>query len=218
MIVMKRMKLTERFLGVLLGLCLISPGCSKDEYEHYVFSDTFLGWVDFERGSYWIYRNENSGKTDSASIWQRTFSTSDEEKSNGYYFDCISGKYKSGFLQSFILQSKPEFESAEIETQDTLLPGALRTGAVYNQEYEWNGGTFTEYSPIDTLVLNGKTYLNVRHTRSRLITGPDSLIREYYFARHIGLIRYRQQYRNTDSVWSVLRYNVTQKAVQGATL
>jgi hypothetical protein len=193
-----------------LLLLLIGFSSCKKTYDHYTISDDFRSWLDYNRGSYWIYKNENSGKNDSTSVWDRNYETSDAQKGNGYYFDYIDTKLKGGFIQEIYMQGNSDYQGGLITTNFSSYPEAFRTNAAVNQNIIWNGGKYVELAPNDTLVLNNRNFYSVRHTKTADTVKGDSIVREYYFARNIGLIKFRQQYKSTDSVWTLLRWNVTQ--------
>jgi hypothetical protein len=202
---MKKIPVLSFFLLLLLGI----SGCKKS-YDHYTISDNFRTWLDYRRGSYWIFKSENSGKTDSTSVWERTSSTSDAEKGDGYYYDYIDLKLKSQFLHEIYLRGNAGYESAAITTNKADFPEAFRSGGVIDQVIIWNKGIYQELEPLDTLVLNTRNFYNVRHTRMEGTLQGDTIIREYFFSRYIGVVKFRQKYKSTDSTWTLVRWSVSQ--------
>lgn len=200
-------KITRVFFFLLILVCF--AGCKKS-YNHYSISDDFRTWMDYKRGSYWIYKSENSGKNDSTSVWQRTNGTSDAEKGSGYYFDYIDIRLKSQFAHAVYIRGNENYESTAVTTNEVIMPEALRSNLTINQKVIWNGGTYQELLRLDTLILNSRSFINVRHVRTGTTLAGDSIVREYFYARGIGMVKFRQQYKSTDSTWSLLRWSVSQ--------
>lgn len=61
---------------ILCGILFQDCSCTDDEVIPYVqFDSEFLNFVDYKTGSYWIYTELNSGKTDSSYVRYNTKST-----------------------------------------------------------------------------------------------------------------------------------------------
>jgi hypothetical protein len=196
------------FAFLFFTLALI--GCKKEQ-AHYTISQDFMKWVYFKEGSYWIYKNEKKGIIDSCYIASKAlFATSNSEKDLGYLFDFIEMHFNSSFLETGYIRSTPTFDYADYYTGDWTI-GSIRTNINIGQKVKWGDDVYEELAFYDTFTLNDSVFRNVIHTR---IAYPgysyDSIIRQYYFSKNIGLIKYEKTELNTDSIWSLMRWHVFQ--------
>jgi hypothetical protein len=64
---------------------------------------------------------------------------------------------------------------------------------------------------FSNLTVNNSLYHNVYHTRySELLYVNDSAVRDYYFAKNIGLVIFKMRTGNIDTTWSLVRHHVIQ--------
>jgi hypothetical protein len=199
-------------ISLITYLCvtLALIGCKKN-VAHYTISQDFMNWVYFKEGSYWIYKNEKKGIIDSCYIANKAlFATSNSEKNQGYLFDFIEMHFNSSFLETGYIRSTPTFDYANYYTGDWTI-GSIRTNINIGQKVKWGDDVYEELAFYDTFTVNDSVFRNVIHTK---IAYPgysdDSIIRQYYFSKNIGLIKYEKTELNTDSIWSLLRWHVIQ--------
>ena len=60
------------------------------------------------------------------------------------------------------------------------------------------------------LTLNTNTFNNVYHTRDSNKTSTSYTVKDYYFAKNIGLIKFSIRTPEIDSTWSLVRWHVLQ--------
>ena len=199
---------------IALIIMLIMTDCKKEQ-KYYALPQDFLEWVYFKNGSYWIYLNEKVGTSDSCYILYYPMIASLINEPYNYKYDGISTGFISSFLQGSLIVSTPDFSYADFFTQKGGRSLSIRTDTYIGQQVEFLDALYEKVAVFDTLTLNNTIYRNVIYTRvafpsSYTKSSHDSIIRKYYFAKNVGLIKYEIQESNTDSTWSLMRYNIIQ--------
>lgn len=190
-------------------LSLIAVSCKKKQ-DHYLIANEFKQWTVFHKASYWIYKNEKTNLIDSTYLpndpefWQ--FSISEVPT------DALTLNFNSSFLNIWSVEGGPEGHS-ELRIMDTYNETrALSTELIENPKYYI--GTDHSYGVVDVfpyLVINNTNFENVYHSRYAILnTSNDSVIKDYYFAKNIGLVKYEKRIGQNDTVWSLLRYKIFQ--------
>ena len=193
-------------------ICLIFTSCYKKENpEHYVISTDFRKWVDFNDGSYWVYKNENSGVIDSCFIVHKGEYTYREFSDAGYYYDIIQIILSRGtFFQSIEVQAEANYDFATIGLIKGTEENSLRSDIQKGQRIAVGKGIYKVVDVLDSVQINNYYFKNVIHTRSANPWTVDSIIHDYFFSKGIGLIRLHQTLMNTDSTWNLLRWKTIQ--------
>jgi hypothetical protein len=208
----------KNILNFFLFSCVVSItfcGCKKSSQPiHYVISDEIKQWYLYQKGSYWIYQNENTLQIDSTSIskdpsfWQDNFYKDDG--SLGAITDHIDISYDGNVLQTCnITPGEVEISTREAGYHKIAFLSNIEEGKkLILSEY-----TYEYIHHYDSLAIYNQYFHDVRQTRfssSLNSNGTDSLALNLFFARHIGLIKLTQSRSGTDTTWSVIRYHPIQ--------
>ena len=186
---------------------LIQPGPMQNIPEE------FRAWTMFQPGSYWIYLNEKTGIADTTSVkhgpyYHKTiFSNAPPVEYMWFYtrgslltrYDVEGGQNGNATLNLW-LQTGGEVLAL---TYKTLVDPDHADTTTYYLSY-W----FVEKSP--EMTINNNHFQNVYHTRlSRQYSyyQTQNTVYDFYFARGIGLICLKKADANTDTTWSIVRWN-----------
>ena len=204
---------------------LMFAGCKKSPFQQtydpgplYAIPAEMKAWTIFKPGSYWVYKNENTGQHDSAIYKYGPYS---EVKPCG---NCPVIQYNWYFLTSPMIvkfrligqaDSNAELEVTNrarwtfdhILTYQTIInPDTTSINIDYFLKYRCLGH-FPTYS------LNGNIFTNV--IGARIEETLDTYYQEPYyvesfFARNIGLIKYHQHTNEGDTTWSLTSWHTVQ--------
>lgn len=186
----------------------------------------------YQKGSYWVYRNDSTGDTDSSYIDKYMISkqgVGDNDGNHLYSFDLITLSFKSKFLSNFQIGyfcPGPDclmIDGKFIESNDTL---QLNTGPIaYFAGWEPNLKIYSEnclgdcvftFRVIPKDTVDNNIYFNIICSKMISIdstdNNPNFYFREIYFAKNIGIIKYveSKKYYNIQRSWSLKKYNVIQ--------
>ena len=84
----------KRIIYLLLTLFLFS--CEKETYEYFNIPDNVKAWGLYQVGSYWIYKDEDTGQLDSVYVYEVKRTTNDE----------VSDKLHHRIYESFYVHLK----------------------------------------------------------------------------------------------------------------
>lgn len=212
-------------------MVLVLPGCKKESDNknndtHYI-SEDFKPWVIYKPGSYWIYLNEQTGKTDCTYVTSdTTFMTSGSHYDEYHRGICeIEGMgLESNLFRYLEVAGTGSYPDLVSENADmTIYPEASDIDNIYFSYYLLENPKFTlerghEYInnvgvrqvyPSETI--NGRMFSNVYDLRHEWLTlFGDSLVTEAHLAKSAGIIKFRVFREPFDTTWSLLRYKVIQ--------
>ena len=169
----------------------------------------------FQKGSYWIYRNEENQTLDSSYIniqplteWNSTT-------------EMISYAVSNSFIQNVLLIGATDLDLGSDSFADIIMSNppdghymALTSAyAVGNSTSNWLSAYCHFVEEIDTIFLNNNKFVNVIHTRAYVNNSCpyyDNYLNDYYFAKNIGLVKYSIQTDTYDSTWSLVRWHAIQ--------
>ena len=193
------------FTFFLLLLC----NCKKEPSVYYV-QDSFKEWTVFQKGSYWVFLNENNKSFDSNFINENpsiTYipSTPPQE-------EIIGINLNSNFIEDYSIRAGAQnisFLRISLYAPD-IDPIALSTWVT--------NGTSNQASNYcwlvkvhSTLLINGNTFNNVIQMRdsNNLYDGTKS-IKNYYYVKNVGLVKLERKLNEADTIWSLVRWQVLQ--------
>lgn len=198
------------FSGCLLFIVLIS-GCTKFTPTNYYIDNSFMPWALFQKGSYWVYLNDNGQVLDSTYITAKSDTGFNPPLSeNSDHYEWITYQVSNGFYK--VAQICKEQNDSYL-----LLSGFYPRGYWFYVLNSFMTTGLTSVSPyslyvverLDTMHLNNNLFTNVIHTRDTDYY-ENSWRHDYYFAKNIGLVQFSVKTSTFDSTWSLVRWHVVQ--------
>jgi hypothetical protein len=222
---MKRLVILILLTGSVMSLLIISS-CKKD--KHYSISDTMKQYFCYQKGSYWIYKDDLTGSLDSTYVKDYFYHT-DLKQPDGVTTESIEMYFNSKFLSEFVISYEwcagPDYFIL-YSILNPLPPEGSGDGAVAyypgwpaNQTIKTTGcetyGYFY-YTKFPEMTINDSTYNTIifskNQTLDTLPSNPYLFVRSVYFAKNIGIIKYieNDNYYKVHRSYSLLRYKVIQ--------
>ena len=209
-------------------LIIIISSCNKVPY--YPVSNEMKEWFSFQKGSYWVYKDDSTGALDSA------FVTANNDFINDYKdyskttmkAEWVIIYFNSKFLNNFFIQyvycEGPNLFTVGSHLQS--LPGQTESGGDigYFPGWPsntkiipncWKGEVFL-YRNIPADTINNIPYSNLLYAEDQRVdsslTNPDYYLRKMYFVKHIGIIKYYEISKsfNITRSYTLLRHKVLQ--------
>lgn len=195
----------------LIGIFgLLFQSCKKEKPSTYYIPVSLKQYAVFQPGSYWIYKNEVTGKSDSNYISQPPvflfYQGSPEyglieEEAMIYYHGAI---FQSGSIRYNYYHLAFNSHS----TNAAIYAGSYEPGY---KIHEASGATISNLAMLDTVAINGITYHGVFVTEwKEILVSKDTLRDVSYFVKGVGLVKIEQHLGGTDTTWTLLRSHTVQ--------
>jgi hypothetical protein len=206
-----------RILIISFFLILLMS-CKKDadpdpviiQIPGYLLSAECKQWTMFLPGSYWVYRNETTQGID-CTFYKHGLYYNKDSYYNGFHeynwffvnsrmfikFSLAGGEHGNELTVHL-----PKFQKMVALTQKSLVDSVIRDSVKGIYTY-----TLVEKLPVFTL--NGNSFTNVVHTKSRY-QNSDEYSYDFYWAKNIGIIYFKKSYDLHDTAWSLTRWDVNQ--------
>jgi hypothetical protein len=191
--------------SLLLLILLISSyaitGCSKKKNPENI-PEQLIEYAVFQQGSYWIFKNENSGELDSTfiSVPPTYFPINTVD---GSYIQECSIRY-GGSLFGVGIVDPSEYQL--IRRYSSMAYHLLYFDYTPGQVYPWNTIKVLVY---DSLYVNNQLFTHVVNTQYDVVShGYDTTWYTFYTAKNTGLIKFNIHSTSYDSTWSVIRYKI----------
>jgi hypothetical protein len=207
---------------------LILLSCRKIPYTP--VSDEMKSWFAFQKGSYWIYKDDSTGDLDSVFITStRDFIAEVQDYSKTIErCEWVDAYFESKFLTSFTmrkLRCGPNF--LFVGSHLAQLPPDMSEGigniayfldCPLNQNIisDCNNGGVFYFEKIQTDTVNNKPYSNIIFSKCESLdsssTNTHYYLRKIYFAKDVGIINYEEISRkhNIMRSYSLIRYKTIQ--------
>jgi len=191
-------------LTFLLLLPIMTLNCKKQN-SVYSIQDSFKPWVIFQKGSYWVYLNEVNHTIDSTYIDKSPTSFYTPPAPASIQYEEVTFTYSSGFLKKMYVSSGKDVPYCilgdYIDDTRALSARIIDNSSIQVSESCWL------VEKIDTVVINNKVFTNVLHTRDTN-NHPSSLsVKDFYFMKDVGLIKYSIKTPNIEGTWSLMRWH-----------
>jgi hypothetical protein len=176
----------------------------------YLLSPECIKWTMFRPGSYWVYLNEKTQSSD-CTYYKHGLYYNKENFYNGIHeynwFFVNSNMFikfdlAGGDNGNVLTVGLPEFQDLIALTQKSLVDSVTcdSVPGIY---------TYTLVEKLPFFTLNGNSYTNVVHTKSRL-QNSDKYSYDFYWAKNIGIIYFKKNHDLHDTAWSLTRWHVNQ--------
>ena len=186
--------------GCLLMITLAGMHCHRKPEQIFVSQDT-KDYLVFPVGSYWVYRADSLGFSDT--LVTESLDTVIEVDEEGdfeiHYYSMVKGSNHWDNHESYKVYPRSGGYDESFATfflLDTQMADEIYHSPVYN------AGQAIFKGESDATI-RGITYQNVRHFISPTITG-DTL--DFWFAKGIGTVKY--QVLGTDSIYELESYHI----------
>jgi hypothetical protein len=188
-------------------------GCEKKDENHYI-QDSFKEWAQFEKGTYWVYMNENTNEIDSAYIDLSGENYLYSPSYNNVHYETSRYNIRNSLGSTnttVVLYADQDADSY------LLFEGYL--GHIITNSYRATANISNQITSTcrvvrrhDTLLINNQIYSNVIHTRdsSSFNDGIQYSISDYYFAKNFGLIKYSFKENSIENKWNLIRCYIVQ--------
>jgi hypothetical protein len=202
------MKSTKRYKSNLWLLLIITTifaffghGCKKSD-TYYPIQDPFRQWTDFKKGSYWIFLNEMTNKTDSTFIAYTP---------SNYYYPPEKGKVHYEILTYDIwnlgrILVRGEADNSFLEVSGFYTDGVFLDYKATSKISNIISNTCSVKERLDSIIINGNIIYDVIHTQNIWA----NIFKDYWFARNIGIIKCSIKSTDMDTTWSLMRWQVIQ--------
>jgi len=195
----------------ILIVIILATSCAK-EGSHYSVSQEFKDYFLFQKGSFWIYKNDSTNVIDSAyltgSPQYTVLSTGEKRKSDPtteqYFVD-----FQSQILSGYLILSGEDDNSLLIGVGPILNTWGIIDYLSPDTNFFINSapqGYIKLWPKLPTIEINSIIFSNIIHTRFY----NDNLNCNFYFAKNIGLIKISGYWENKNQSWSLLRYHIIQ--------
>jgi hypothetical protein len=195
--------------------------CKKD--KDYPVPEEMKQYFVFQKGSYWIYKNDSTGELDSTyvnyftSLFDKNGYPGKNREVNQMYF---SSKFLSEYLLIYGCLDACGLTVTTIA--DTSSTETITVGESLTYLDSWQPNTtfslntscavgIFKYDRIPNVTINNKVYQSIIYSNN---TSFDTIsyTREFYFAKNIGIIKLfeRNKYFKIQRSYSLLRHKVIQ--------
>lgn len=196
---MRKINRSLFFTLILLGVNFMFPSCSKKPDPVYI-PGQFAEYTVFNTGSYWIFINDKSGRSDSM--------------------------YVSTAPSYFFTETGPLYQGCTIRYGGTLFQEGIVNPSEYwmvwrnsislfclnytSFEPNWSGSwNFRNLNYFDSLYVNKQWFYDVVNTQYKILhLGGDTTSYTLFMAKSAGIIKFTIHSKTTDSTWSVIRYKI----------
>lgn len=186
-------------LFIIISVIFIS--CKKEDVTHLKVSQEFRHWTVFEKGSYWIFKNDSTQAMDSVYIIQGpdSYETMPDQNVSREY---VYTTYSSGILKtSEINVQEKSYEYFICKINNDIVFPLIAINGDFPSFMVQNPNTEYTYISRDTVYYVGSIrYVDVIHTRYKY----QDIDYNFWLARDIGFIKIL----SSDSAfsWSLQRY------------
>jgi len=193
-------------------MCLLVASCKKEEGKHFYISDAFKRWTLFNKGSYWIYRNDSTLMMDSVFLKSdpQILEIPYSNTNLGASHEQISTSFSSSFYNSSDILVDPdnsEHFRVYIDNDFIFIPWALLAGSSDNfSSYPSLGDSYKLLSFDSVYYIGAVKFTNVVNTQA--YDGFSRKRYTFWFAKDIGLIKLIGYNTNPDFSWNVIRFHI----------
>ena len=208
----------------LIILLLTLTNCKKT--KTYTISQMMKDYFAFQKGSYWIYKNDSTGTLDSTYVNSYSHVYKDETYEN-VQREFISMSYVSSFLCfstiGYVSCQGPDYYG--VSSFLYLPQGEIQGGLDVAFYAGWpentkvipnciTGGIFY-YKAIPSEMINNIEYKDILYSDLQAAdtspTNQNFALKRIYFAKNIGIIKFYEMTRTYNKSFSLLKYKVSQE-------
>jgi hypothetical protein len=174
---------------------------------HYTLFGEILNYASFQKGSYWIYYNNQTQLLDSTYISGYEFETKTSTNPSDYQYDQLTINFASKVYPKFYIIADVDGGFLQVCTADSsvgLLASGMFIGSPIYQNWD------VVFYP--TYLVNGIPYSSVYHSKADLLSISRGQINtDCYYAKNVGIIRLITTTNlDTTFYWSLIRHKTIQ--------
>jgi len=204
------MKRCNFILIILILFSILITSCKKKQavVTDYIPSE-LKEYALFQPGSFWIYKNENTGKIDSTYISKKP---EFDNYSASYDNNTITELCQVFYDGSFLFKTNLSPSIYDILFTDYGFEAINSRSFQPNQLFQLNGATTLKYFPlVDSMKFDNNTFHNVFVTQWQYINlQRDTFKNTSYFVKKVGLIKFNHKEPNADTTWHLINYKAVQ--------
>ncbi len=197
-------------LGVLIiffGINMCQSCIKKKNLPDYYMDENFRSYVDFPKGSYWIYEETlTGGKSDSIYLFEREYSTDRSGKYVDYNYDRIDLKFFRSYYKDTMVAAGGGGENTSLGfhyTEDSPYNVQYFSGAGgVKSIYDFTGYKTTYKDSLASYKVNAVDFKQVK-VFEKQVKNYDRQPKIIYYAKNIGVIK--KELFNGD-VWELKKY------------
>jgi hypothetical protein len=203
----------KRFFSIsfmLLFISLLTTECHKKSQKttEYIPSE-LKDYALFQPGSFWIYKNENTGNIDSTFISKKPeFIYYSASYDNNTITELCQVFYEGPFLSTTNLSPSTYHIIFPDYSFEAINPISFKP----DQIFELDGATTLKYFPlVDSMKIGNNTFYDIFITQWQFVSlQHDTTTNTCYFVKKVGLIKFNHKAPTSDSTWNILRFHVLQ--------
>jgi hypothetical protein len=184
---------------VFLLIILVLSGCHKNENDdETILINSGIKSQEFKTGSYWIYQNDSTLKTDSTYIYYVRQGFDDQYHGLGYFTS--TEYYEMWYYTDNRTNGNPSFKES-IESDCVMRTINSNVYAPVWQEIYALDNVLTRTVFYDSLQIGNHMFYQVEE-----VTTPDS--NNFYTARSIGVVKKVVRDTTDRGTWNLLRWKI----------
>lgn len=209
------------FYILLLPVIFFIPisGCTDPEISREYLSEEFKSWGNFKEGTYWIYKELNSGVEDSCYVYSydslmQLESYPDEGE---YFIEVIESRFISSSLQdSFkiwmntggLFVNLENISSKSVGSEVVLKCVLVVPPPVQGQSY--NTGPIDQVVTFDSIFetysVGNSTFHDVVRANDNMNMAFNRRQSSFYTARNIGIVK--KVFPEVNQTWELVRFSI----------
>ena len=198
------MKRYHFYSAVLVIVVFSTINCYKREEIITEYIPTELKeYSIFEKGSYWLYKNENDGNIDSTYIFSGPIFNYYQMSETDYTAtEQCQIFYDGSFIGSTFITPDEYKLYINGHSYVGIKPESLLPGKIFTLESKT---TLTNINLLDSITIYNHTFHNVFVTQwQRIYSQTDTFRYTSYFVKKVGLVKFTCRMHNVDTTWTLV--------------
>ena len=196
------------FFLSLLFLSLSAMWCKKSDSTYYTpLSQDFLSYFAFPKGSWWVYKEINTGKTDSFYVTQYGIDNVYDKKADFHYQSLSYGlhgnKYQCTAGANPSIDGTKFYYTQIFKGNDSFNSSSTRLFYPFEINRPTSDGVVIKML-ADSIAIQNNTYLDICIT-DKSFAQPIDPIKSEYYCKNIGVIK---RVYSDGTVWEVIKYHL----------
>jgi hypothetical protein len=209
----------KKILILILGFPFILYCCKDPEPIHHEPNSELKEWGVFQKGTWWVYQEENTKAIDS--IWVDSVTTSEfqlDKKKSPYIFEKGYSTYLSSIFKNETMVYAINSMTNHLKFIKIGNNGQEFSERCYLLEIPFKKGLTAGYGPswvwaeidtiYDSIKLENRYFKNVPRVYDNGNPAFNLDTTYFYTARNLGIIR--KEFPDNNEVWNLIRFKIVQ--------